>query len=295
MNPYACLASLVLLYPAALSAQANDEVTLSFLTYNVAGLPEPISASSPARNTPRIGQLINSYDVALLQEDFNYHHMLTGNARHPYQSKTSGWAVFGDGLNSFSKVPFQDLERIKWNDCHGVITDGSDCLTPKGIMFARYEITSGILVDIYDLHADAGSDEKSMDARRKNITQLFNLIEEKSHDRPVIVLGDFNSRYTRSGDIVELMLTAGFQDSWMMANGLAAVPAKGPAMTASCATDAAGPGCELIDKIYFRGSGDLQISLVDYQVPADVFVDEQGKPLSDHIPVEARLRLRWAP
>ncbi|WP_176736731.1 endonuclease/exonuclease/phosphatase family protein [Oligoflexus tunisiensis] len=292
MSPFACLACIILLGSTALNAQ-TDDVSLRFLTYNVAGLPEPISASSPAKNSPKIGALINSYDVVLVQEDFNYHNKLSEAALHPYQSKTSGWAGFGDGLNAFSKVPFQGLERIKWKDCHGVITQGSDCLTPKGIMFARYEITPGVTVDVYDLHADAGSDEGSMEARRSNITQLLDLIQERSGGRAVVVVGDFNSRYTRNGDIAEHMVQAGFQDSWMVWNDLPALPSKGPALNESCAAEPAGAFCELIDKIYFRGSDDLDVSLMDYHVPFDVFVDAAGKPLSDHLPVAAELRFRF--
>ncbi|HYX37190.1 MAG TPA: endonuclease/exonuclease/phosphatase family protein [Oligoflexus sp.] len=292
MRLCACLFPLVLISPS-LFGQSSHERTLKFMTYNVAGLPEPISSSSPARNTAKIGELINSYDVVLVQEDFNYHHLLTGTAQHPYQSKTSGWAVFGDGLNIFSNVPFTHVERVKWKNCHGVITDGSDCLTPKGIMLAQYEIAPGVVVDIYNLHADAGSDEKSLDARRRNITQLLGLIHTGSQGKPVIIVGDFNSRYTRNGDIAEQIIEAGFQDSWMVTHGLTTVPAKGGALNESCATEPSSATCELIDKIYFRNGPNLQISVVDYSVPFDIFRDDAGQPLSDHNPVAAELKFHW--
>ena len=40
------------------------------LTYNVAGLPEPLTSSpNPLARMPIIGQLLNDYDLTLLQED----------------------------------------------------------------------------------------------------------------------------------------------------------------------------------------------------------------------------------
>jgi hypothetical protein len=73
---------------AAPVADAGAHVSESFslLTYNVAGLPEGISASHPAKNTPLIGPLLNDYEIVEVQEDFAYHAQLIASSTHPYQT-----------------------------------------------------------------------------------------------------------------------------------------------------------------------------------------------------------------
>src|SRR5688572_5820705 len=44
--------------------------TIRFLTYNVAGLPEGVSKSHPAANTPLMSPLLNDFDLVVVQEDF---------------------------------------------------------------------------------------------------------------------------------------------------------------------------------------------------------------------------------
>ena len=58
--------------PSATAQTAPSAASGSFtaLTYNVAGLPEQISGSSPEANSPLISPLLNGYDLVLLQEDW---------------------------------------------------------------------------------------------------------------------------------------------------------------------------------------------------------------------------------
>jgi len=123
------------------SARAASTGTFSVLTYNVAGLPEGLSSSHPEANTSEIGQRIRNYDIVHVQEDFNYHATLYANDNHAYRTPTSGGVPFGDGLNTLSKFPYTDFQRIKWNNCNG-----TDCLTPKGFTYSRIRIDEGIYI-----------------------------------------------------------------------------------------------------------------------------------------------------
>ena len=288
---------------AALAAPAGAG-TLSVLTYNVAGLPEGISGSTPSVNTPLISPLLNAYDLVVVQEDFNYHEPLVASLTHPYQSvkdtnpgpygEQLGFA-FGDGLNTFSSSPFSGFQRVTWNECFGVFSNSSDCLTPKGFSVATLEIEPGVLVDVYDLHSDAGSAEPDLAARRSNIRQLYAFISGHSADRAVIVLGDTNSRYTRGGDVLPEMLAAvGLTDVWVQLERAGALPEVGAALTAACASDPAGGECERVDKIFFRSGGGVVLEALDYDVPGN-FVDAAGERLSDHDPVSALFSYRLVP
>jgi hypothetical protein len=287
----------------ALAAPAGAG-TLSVLTYNVAGLPEGISGSTPSVNTPLISPLLNAYDLVVVQEDFNYHEPLVASLTHPYQSvkdtnpgpygEQLGFA-FGDGLNTFSRSPFADFQRVTWSQCFGVFSNSSDCLTPKGFSVATHELEPGVVVDVYNLHSDAGSAEPDLAARRANIRQFYAFISEYSADRAVIVLGDTNSRYTRGGDVLPEMLAAvGLTDVWALLQRAGALPAVGDALTAACASDPSGGECERVDKIFFRSGGGVLLEALDYDVPGN-FVDAAGERLSDHDPVSALFAYRVVP
>ena len=119
------------------SAQRHGKFEL--LTYNVAGLPEGISRSRPLANLPRIGELLNRYDIALVQEDFAYPLELRRGIRLPHASApfVRTGLDFGDGLSQFSRFPLTALRREAWSSCNGVVDAFFDCLTPKGFAMAR--------------------------------------------------------------------------------------------------------------------------------------------------------------
>ena len=164
-----CLTSLSVAAPA--SAEAGG--TFKALTYNVAGLPEILSSAPTDRqsSTTAIGQRLRPYSIVNVQEDFNYHAYLYAADSHPYRTATSGGAGIGSGLNTLSDQSFDldDFERVKWNNCS---LGSGDCLTPKGFTFMRVRLAEGVYVDLYNLHADAGSESGDLAARAANLSQL---------------------------------------------------------------------------------------------------------------------------
>ncbi|MFB4318034.1 endonuclease [Actinomadura sp. 21ATH] len=266
------------------AARAEIGGTLSLLTYNVAGLPEPISGGDPANNTGPIGERVNAYGVVNVQEDFNYHAALYRTDRHPYRTPTSGGVLFGSGLNTMSDHPYGDLRRIRWNRCNGF-----DCLTPKGFTFKRITLAEGVSVDLYNLHANAGTTAADLAARRDNVTQLAAYITANSAGNAVIVMGDTNTRYTRAEDNIRALVSAaGLTDAWVEAERGGTPPAAGsPALTCDDAqvTDA----CEVVDKILFRGSGRVALRLTGYSNENARFRTAADEMMSDHYPIAATL------
>lgn len=285
---------------APLSAAAG---TFSVVSYNVAGLPEGLSGSHPATNHPQISPLLNAYDLVGVQEDFAYHELLVADLTHPYQSikdtNPGPWGeqlgfAFGDGLNSFSRLPFGDFTRVTWNECFGLVSNASDCLTPKGLSFQRHEVAPGVFLDVYNWHADAGNDPEDQAARRSNTRQLYDYILANSADNAVIVLGDTNSRYTRASDVLPEMLAAvGLTDVWVELERGGVLPAIGSALS-DCADPSAGT-CERVDKIMYRSSTSLLLEALDHEVLEALFTDSAGAPLSDHDPVYAQFRYTLVP
>jgi endonuclease/exonuclease/phosphatase family metal-dependent hydrolase len=259
--------------------------SFSVLTYNIAGLPEFLSSSHPAVNTPQIGARLGGYDAVHVQEDFNYHDELYAADRHPYRTPTSGGAGFGDGLNTLSSHPYHDFERVTWNACHG-----TDCLTPKGFTWSRIRLAEGVYVDFYNLHANAGTADADLAARRDNLSQLSRFITDNSAGSAVIVMGDTNTRYTRAGDNIRLLGTAnGLTDAWVQYVRNGSPPPRGsPALV--CDPARVTSSCEVVDKVLFRSSRFVQLGLTDYDNENGSFLDGNYNPLSDHYPITARFR-----
>lgn len=144
------------------TAQTTTTGSFTALSYNVAGLPEQISGSSPSTNSPLISPLLNEYDLVLLQEDWvdvfqalrdaggpdlppltGYHHLIVGDATHPHRSTPAdppygtdttrapaGPALIADGLNRLSQFPFGDLTRQQWTTCNGeLVVEGIEAVT----------------------------------------------------------------------------------------------------------------------------------------------------------------------
>ena len=142
--------------PAWAREAAERTGSFTALTYNVAGLPEPLSGSQPATNSPFISQLLNDYNLVLLQEDWvdvlaqygarpagtegvprtGYHDLIVGAALHDYRSEPmsspppvgktlkrlpTGPTLSGDGLNHLSGFPLGRLRRVMWEVCHGEV------------------------------------------------------------------------------------------------------------------------------------------------------------------------------
>ncbi|GAA3529512.1 jacalin-like lectin [Streptomyces osmaniensis] len=263
----------------ATAATAAASGSFDVLTYNVAGLPLGLGDSDPETNTPLIGQRLGPYDIVNVQEDFNYHASLYANDTHPYRTATSGGAAFGDGLNTLSDHPFEDFERVRWNDC-----TGTNCLTPKGFTLARVRLAEGVFVDLYNVHTNADSDDAALAARRANVEQLSDFIQANSAGNAVIVMGDTNTRYTRTGDNIRTLVAEnGLTDAWVqLVKGGTPPAAGGDALL--CDATAPADDCEVVDKVLYRGSELLSLNATRYHNDWAKFLREDGEHLSDHFP-----------
>ncbi|MGW5470702.1 jacalin-like lectin [Streptomyces chartreusis] len=261
------------------AAPAAGSGSFDVLTYNIAGLPLDLGDSDPETNTPLIGQRLAPYDIVNVQEDFNYHASLYANDTHPHRTATSGGAAFGDGLNTLSAHPFEDFERVRWNDC-----TGTNCLTPKGFTLARVRLAEGVFVDLYNVHTNADSDDAALAARRANVEQLSDFIRANSAGNAVIVMGDTNTRYTRTGDNIRTLVAEnGLTDAWVRLVKGGTPPAAGgdPLL---CDATAPTDDCEVVDKVLYRGSELLSLNATRYHNDWAKFLREDGEHLSDHFP-----------
>jgi len=257
--------------------------TIDVLTYNVAGLPELIPGTGGTYTHPLISPRLNlPYELVLVQEDFCYHDLLRDEVELLYESVPAFDQAsacidpdsIGDGLNTFSDIPFAGFERVPWTFCSGELDCKSDCLTPKGFTYARHHLMGlgnlDAVIDVYNIHTDSGSCRTDFEARGRQIEQLIDAIKARSAGKAVIVAGDTNLRDTRFGDpqILDVLLeTAALRDACREMN---------------C-------GDERLDRILVRSAPNLILEVVDWDVPDDDFQDNDGEDLSDHKPVSAAI------
>jgi len=238
------------------------------VTYNVAGLPEGLSNVHPVANLPRIGALLNKFDLALVQEDFAYPELLRERSSMPYQSRAfvrGEHLHFGDGLTLLSRLPARESSREAWAACHGVVDSYFDCLTPKGLAWWRVELSPGVSIDVYNVHLDAGAGRSDVEARVAQLQQLLTTIGRASGERAIVLGGDFNLTSRELPGFRKLMTAAGLSD--VCDELRCAQPAR-------------------LDRVLYRGSRQLRLSPRSWRLPAG-FRDQGGASLSDHEPVVA--------
>lgn len=231
LSSIACLAFCITISAQGTQPEAGRYISKTFKVcpFNVDGLPKTISILGFTININNdgleeegaiaIGKYIanSDIDVFALSEDFNFHPSLAAQINDEYTfgmyrggistSNLSGTKVNTDGLEFLAKAPFSFSEETctPWNKTYGYTTNGSDELIKKGYRYYVVDLGGGAYVDFYILHMDAETDPKDNEARASQWEQLRDEILSKSTNRPVIVMGDTNSRYTRD-DILGLFI-----------------------------------------------------------------------------------------
>jgi exonuclease III len=269
--------------------------TFTALTYNVAGLPEGLSQSMPLTFTPLIGPLLNDYDLVFLQETWQtpdpnpvaplrvYHEILVAASTHPYKTvpatqplgndPSRPTALLGDGLNIFSEFGLADTTRTAWTTC---VETASDCLAFKGFSMTPAQLLDGTTVHLYDLHMEAGNSAADDDARNMGVDQLLAFIDQHSKDQALIIGGDFNlatDTEPAASQFARLRQEAGLTDTCIE-------------------LDCPRPGN--IDKLLYRSSDAVKLSVQSWNLETDRFMSPDGMPLSDHDPVAVRFEYRVA-
>lgn len=284
------IARIVTLLLVAVGSKADSSFTTA--AFNVDGLPNSIKTDQSFTGalkflgtiftgTPndarqkahrQMSTYINQFDIVNVQEDYNYHAALydSGN-NHPYRTSTSGGVGFGSGLNTLSRFSYSKFRRVTWNQCSGT----EECLGKKGFTFMRANV-HGRELDLYNVHMGAKVDGDALAKRRNQNEQLLSFIRENSGGRTIIMFGDFNSRWTRNGDNLEIFRDFGFKDAWaeVLRNG--DYPVKGEAIFCPF-PQFTGPDCEVVDKALYLDGANINLRPVSYELKQNV--------LSDHLPL----------
>ena len=318
-----CLAALTLGTPGCSSddgdASKSDATTSAttagpsgefvMLSYNVAGLPEALSGSEPAINTPIIGPKLNAFDLVLLQESWKtpepnplaplrvYHEDLEAAADFPHRSTPATQplgsnphrpeALLADGLNRFSRLSFDEVTRVAWTGCFGGMDrsdhGAGDCLATKGFSVATTELADGVELDVYNLHGEAGSSARDQELQAADYEQLAKFILEHSADKAILLAGDTNLHTDVDADpehpegAGDLAIWERFLEQTGLVDVCEPLDCRDP---------------DRIDKAAFRNNDSVTLKPLSRTWETDNFKRDDGRPLSDHEPLA--VRFRWS-
>lgn len=146
----------------------------------------------------------------------------------------------------------------------------------------RILISEGVYIDFYNLHADAGTKPGDLTARAANLKEVSDYIKTWSVGNSDLVFGDTNTRYTRSGDTPFVLAQQnGMKDAFveLVRGGV------NPTVETSCANPSLVNTCETVDKVFYRGSRQLDLEATSFNYESSKFLQPDGKVLSDHNPI----------
>ncbi|WP_417127882.1 fimbrillin family protein [Phocaeicola sp.] len=206
---------------------------------NVDGLPSLINSGGPGSDgTKSISRIMNSlgYDFIAVSEDFAYHDELAGGMTN-YNMGTYRGTVSSlihndtDGLGFFWKkdaITATDEIMVPFDEVYGGIDGGANELIDKGFRHYVVTVAQGVTIDVYITHmntfGDGGNteDDPWVHAQLSQLRQLRDYVvaKAKENNRPAIIMGDTNMRYTRHqivDNLIEPVTSEGLQiaDPWI--------------------------------------------------------------------------------
>ena len=287
---------------------------------NVDGMPRSIKVAGvytvnlnadgkEAEGATAMGQKMKTmgYDFIAASEDFNYNDEIMAQIGDIYNQGTHRGKIDGslgvlakylaketlfdtDGLNFFWKKSLGAISEswTAWNEHYGYDDHEADGLINKGYRYYLATLSDGTQIDIYILHMEAGSDTGDNAARATQLTQLANAILSSNGNRPIIIMGDTNCRYTRDAlksrfiDVINADERFTIHDPWVEHGRQGIYPTGSNAITASEHGYRKG---EVVDKVFYINNKQSNIRLVAESYTQDLsFVDDNGEALADHWP-----------
>lgn len=305
----------------------KNKGTFTAASYNVDGLPSTYGGISDANTTAISNKLASeNWDMITFQENFAHNTQLTSALSSMYTFGTWRGSVGiaqlvskadTDGLGFAtlnSTTSFSGEKYIEFNDAYGGLTDGANTCVKKGFRYYLVTLPGGAQIDVYVTHMNSGSKEGHINARASQFQQLANYIVANMTTRPVVLMGDFNARYTRDDYTTNFFSIFGeaglmdfFNDAWVelvdkydingnllyAAGEYPDYPSDSLVVTekyegAAGDIECTAQGGEVVDKIYYinNPNSDVAIFANSFVRDMEYCIDNDPKqPLADHMPV----------
>lgn len=294
----------VLLCLFAVLCGSAKSITFKAACYNVDGLPFFNNDGPKEEGTKAISARIaeEGWDFFGVSEDFGFHDQLVSALDNYNVGKYRGTVTTSnssaekkadtDGLCFFAKKSLEMSGEtcVSWNETWGNLTNGADECIDKGYRTYVVKLADGFEVDVYTMHMNSGDKPQQLQARASQLKQLAEAIVASDNKRPIILMGDFNCRWTRDpmaqtlAAIVNADPRFTLQDPWVDFHWGGWYPTYGNSITVDNFGNQKG---EVVDKVLYINNTEangIHLTAKSY-FQDDTFVKEDGKPLADHHPI----------
>ncbi len=309
--PFALIALFVFTAQLTQAQSLTRGGQLKIISYNVQFLPQIVSFANkrplPEYRAATIGKALTGYDIVGLNELFaetprdliiGELQKAWGDSFHSFLSPKVDESRYTGGLAIFSRLPFLETNvhtyvHFSKPEERGIKADG---FVTKGVLHARLATTVDrdpkLAIDLFVTHLES----QDPNARAEQCVEFAEFVKlHCSPDRPVILMGDFNTRgdqehldnkdsaYHRlTGLIQEARPESPLVDLWTSLG-------KGPGGTSDQLIESGG---SRIDYIFTMNSKSSATKLDATEVKVNRFHDAKVIALSDHSAVEAVLQVK---
>lgn len=277
--------------------------TFTAATYNVDGLPEKVlsiftlNGDGPgSAGTTTISEKVNAtgWDFVAFQENFSYNTELQSKMTNYTFGKHREFSILNalgtadtDGQNFATRnesCKFTSETMVEFVAKEGGLTNGANTSIKKGIRHYVVEFTSGLVIDVLTTHMNTADNDAQIAAQNDQLTEVANYINSiRSNNRPIIFMGDMNTRYTRNDYETYFwnVLDSGLRcdDPWVeyQWNNYYPVLGSDSIMTGDYGMQKG----EIVDKIICINNPDASV-----RISADTYLhDEAFGDVADHKPV----------
>jgi hypothetical protein len=153
----------------------------------------------------------------------------------------------------------------------------------KGFSLTRLQLSKVASVDLYDLHAEAGSTQLDQDLSADQYEQLAAFVNSVSVGRAIVLAGDTNLHTDATHPDGHGTSDRDIWDAFQTATGITDV----------CNVTTCDDRPHSIDKIAFRNNANVQLTPSGRHLPDAEFTRADGEHLSDHSPVAVTFDWRW--
>lgn len=222
------------------------------------------------------------FDVFALQEVFFDSESITGNLKDGYETVRlpPRFPWLHSGVMFVTKYKPKETRLFRFEECGGF-----QCLVDRGLLHMRIELPGGGPVDIFNLHLQAY--ENYQDVRSAQFERVAQVLKQKGKSGvPAVLMGDFN--IIADGQEYQNLknLLKDFKDVWELKGegpGHTWNPGKNP----FAEHEGESRVLQRLDYIFVKDGSEKSWKVKEVKVD----FDEEGKILSDHFGVTARLEL----
>jgi hypothetical protein len=152
----------------------------------------------------------------------------------------------------------------------------------KGFSMSTMTLADGRVVDVYDLHGEAGNTPVDQELQEQDFRELAEFILTRSAGRAVVLAGDTNLHTDGIAPEAQGDGDLRIWNTFLAATGL----------IDTCSEVGCGdPGS--IDKAAYRDGSGVDLTALSHDYPQADFLGPTGEDLSDHLPLA--VRFGWSP